>query len=99
MLATSEAGDLHIDLTILNETGEWSAMQAVPAKPAVLKAGDGTDHQLRHRLCRHGRTLPGSGLSDERLHRPGRRLKPKRSLSMWNARAQKPFRDRNFPLM
>jgi hypothetical protein len=40
-VGTSAAGDLHIDLTILNETAEWSAMQAVPAKPAVLKAGDG----------------------------------------------------------
>jgi hypothetical protein len=40
-VGTSVAGDLHIDLTILNETAEWSAMQAVPAKPAVLKAGDG----------------------------------------------------------
>jgi hypothetical protein len=40
-IGTSEAGDLHIDLTILNETGEWSAMQAVPAKPAVLKASNG----------------------------------------------------------
>jgi hypothetical protein len=40
-IGTSDAGDLHIDLTILNETGDWSAMQADPAKPAVLKAGDG----------------------------------------------------------
>jgi hypothetical protein len=37
-VGTSDAGDLHIDLTILNETGDWSAMQAVPAKPAVLTA-------------------------------------------------------------
>ncbi len=37
----TEAGDLHIDLTIRNETGDWSAMQAVPGKPAVLKTGDG----------------------------------------------------------
>jgi hypothetical protein len=37
----SEAGDLHIDLTIRNETGKWSAMQAVAGKPAVLTAGDG----------------------------------------------------------
>ena len=37
----SPAGDLHIDLTILNETGEWSAMQAVPGKPAVLKTANG----------------------------------------------------------
>ncbi len=37
----SESGDLHIDLTILNETDEWSALQAVDAKPAVLKTSDG----------------------------------------------------------
>jgi len=40
-VGTSDAGDLHIDLTIQNENAEWSAMQAVPAKPAVLKAADG----------------------------------------------------------
>jgi hypothetical protein len=40
-VGTSSAGDLRIDLTILNETGEWSAMQAVPDKPALLKAANG----------------------------------------------------------
>jgi hypothetical protein len=35
---TTTAGVLHIDLTILNETAAWSAMQAVPARPAVLTA-------------------------------------------------------------
>jgi hypothetical protein len=40
-VGTSDAGDLHIDLTIQNETAEWSAMQAVPARPAVLKTADG----------------------------------------------------------
>ena len=37
----SDAGDLHIDITIRNETGDWSAMHAVENKPAVLTAGDG----------------------------------------------------------
>ena len=37
----SEAGDLHIDLTLRNDTGDWSAMQAAANKPAVLAAGDG----------------------------------------------------------
>lgn len=37
----SEAGDLHIDLTIRNDTGDWSTMQAVKNKPAVLTTGDG----------------------------------------------------------
>jgi hypothetical protein len=32
-------GDLLIDITIRNETGDWSTMQAVPQKPAVLKNG------------------------------------------------------------
>ena len=40
-IGMSDAGDLHIDLTILNETAEWSAMQAVPGEPAVLTTGDG----------------------------------------------------------
>jgi hypothetical protein len=40
-VGTSEAGDLRVDLTIINETGEWSAMQAVPDRPAVLKAANG----------------------------------------------------------
>lgn len=40
-VTTSSAGDLHIDLTIRNETADWSAMQAVPGKPAVLAAADG----------------------------------------------------------
>jgi hypothetical protein len=40
----SEAGDLHIDLTIRNETGKWSAMQAIAGKPAVLTAGGKTSN-------------------------------------------------------
>lgn len=37
----SEAGDLHIDITLRNETGDWSAMQAAEGKPAMLTGGDG----------------------------------------------------------
>jgi hypothetical protein len=37
----SEAGDLRIDLTLRNDTGDWSTMQAVSAKPAVLTTSDG----------------------------------------------------------
>ena len=37
----SDGGDLHIDITIRNETTDWSAMQAVAGKPAVLKDGAG----------------------------------------------------------
>jgi hypothetical protein len=38
---TSDQGDLHIDLAIRNDTQDWSAMQAVQGKPAVLTTGDG----------------------------------------------------------
>ena len=38
-VSTSSAGDLHIDITIKNETGEWSTMQAPAGHPAVLTAG------------------------------------------------------------
>ena len=37
----SDAGDLHLDITIRNETGAWSAMQATTGKPAVLTTSDG----------------------------------------------------------
>jgi hypothetical protein len=40
-VTTSATGDVRIDLAILNETGDWSAMQAVPARPAVLRASNG----------------------------------------------------------
>ena len=35
------AGGLHVDVTIRNDTGAWSAMQATPAQPAVLTTSDG----------------------------------------------------------
>ena len=35
-IGKSESGDLHIDISIRNETGEWSAMNAVDDKPALL---------------------------------------------------------------
>lgn len=37
----SESGDLHIDLTLRNETADWSAMLAAANKPAVFTDGDG----------------------------------------------------------
>lgn len=37
----SDAGDLHIDITIRNDTGDWSTMQAMVDKPAILTTGDG----------------------------------------------------------
>jgi hypothetical protein len=40
-IGESDAGDLHIDITIRNETADWSAMQALADTPAVLRMGDG----------------------------------------------------------
>ena len=37
----SDAGDMHVDITIRNDTGDWSAMAAADG-PAVLRAGDGS---------------------------------------------------------
>jgi hypothetical protein len=37
----SDAGDLRIDITLRNKTGDWSAMQTKPNSPAVLTDGDG----------------------------------------------------------
>jgi hypothetical protein len=37
-IGVTDAGDLKIDISIRNDTGEWSAMQAA-AKPAVLTSG------------------------------------------------------------
>jgi hypothetical protein len=37
----SENGDMHIDITIRNDTGDWSTMRAVEDKPAVLTTSDG----------------------------------------------------------
>jgi hypothetical protein len=36
----SDAGDLHVDITIRNDTGDWSAMSAAN-KPAILTTSDG----------------------------------------------------------
>jgi hypothetical protein len=38
-VGASSAGDLHIDIAIRNETGDWSAMQAAADHPAVLASG------------------------------------------------------------
>ncbi len=40
-MGKNDAGDLHIDITIRNETTDWSLMQAVEGKPAVLHTSDG----------------------------------------------------------
>jgi hypothetical protein len=40
-LGKSDAGDLHIDLALRNDTQDWSAMQAATDHPAVLKDSAG----------------------------------------------------------
>jgi hypothetical protein len=37
----SDVGDLHVNITIRNDTGDWSTMQSVAGKPAVLTTSDG----------------------------------------------------------
>jgi hypothetical protein len=41
----SDAGDLHVDFAIRNDTGDWSTMQAVADKPAILTGSDGKTTQ------------------------------------------------------
>jgi hypothetical protein len=38
-VSTTADGALHVDLTLLNETGDWSAMRPAEGRPAVLHAG------------------------------------------------------------
>jgi hypothetical protein len=40
-VGSSSAGDLHVDITIQNETGDWSVMQAAAGRPVVLTTSDG----------------------------------------------------------
>jgi hypothetical protein len=40
-IGKSETGDLHIDISLRNETVDWSAMKAAPDQPALLISGDG----------------------------------------------------------
>ena len=40
-VSRSDSGDLHIDITLRNDTGDWSTMHAVEGTPAVLRTSDG----------------------------------------------------------
>ncbi len=40
-VSPSDTGGLHIDITIRNETGDWSTMSALAERPAVLETGSG----------------------------------------------------------
>jgi hypothetical protein len=41
-VSTSDAGDLHVEITIRNDMGDWSTMQAIADQPALLTTSDGT---------------------------------------------------------
>lgn len=43
-VSQTSAGDLHVDLTIRNETGDWSTMKAVEGQPALLTTSDSKKH-------------------------------------------------------
>jgi hypothetical protein len=38
-VSQTDSGALHVDVTIQNETGDWSSMQALPGQPAILEGG------------------------------------------------------------
>jgi hypothetical protein len=40
-VSAADGGGLHIDLAVRNDTLDWSAMQAIPEKPAVLTGSGG----------------------------------------------------------
>ncbi len=46
-ISQTEEGSLHIDLTIRNETGDWSTMSAVEDKPAILPPAMGKSMNAR----------------------------------------------------
>lgn len=43
-VSRTDAGDLHIDITLRNESGEWSTLKVADDKPVVLTTGDGEEH-------------------------------------------------------
>ncbi len=43
-ISQTETGDLHVDITIQNATGEWSTMQAEPGKPAIFESDGKTSN-------------------------------------------------------
>jgi hypothetical protein len=40
-VSKNDAGDLHIDITIRNETNTWSVMESVAGQPAIFTTSDG----------------------------------------------------------
>ncbi|MEA4907310.1 MAG: hypothetical protein VB089_06815 [Anaerolineaceae bacterium] len=60
-VSPTAGGDLHIDLTLRNDTGDWSAMQAAAGKPAVLTPSGGSKSNCETVLVSSGghRLAPG----------------------------------------
>jgi hypothetical protein len=60
-VSTNSEGDLHVDITIRNDTGDWSTMQAVSDKLALLIAEDGKTTQCSEIFINTGghRLAPG----------------------------------------
>lgn len=73
-VSQTAAGDLHIDLTIRNETAEWSMMKAVEGQPAVL-TNAGEDYNCETVFVGTGghRLAPGFQM---RGYTGGTKLKP-----------------------
>ncbi len=75
-VSESETGGLHIDITIRNDTGDWSTMRTEAGKPAVLTTTDGKTtncdtvfvgtggHRLAPGFQMRGYTSEVSGLSE-----------------------------------
>lgn len=69
------ASALHVDLTIRNETGAWSAMQAPADQPAVLTRSDGTSTSCATVFVGTGGTSIAPGFQI-RGYTGGTKLKP-----------------------
>jgi hypothetical protein len=69
------AGALHVDVTIRNETGAWSTMQAPADQPAVLTRSDGTSTNCATVFVGTGGTSIAPGFQI-RGYTGGTKLKP-----------------------
>ena len=82
----ASAGALHVDITITNATGAWSAMQATGGQPAVLTTSDGKTTTCATVFVGTGGTYLAPGFAVRGLHRGARR--PLRSPSSCTSSAR-----------
>jgi hypothetical protein len=75
----TDAGDLHIDIAIENETGDWSSMQATANKPAVLTTSDGKTTNCENVFVSTGGTSLAPGFR-MRGYTGGTKMAPKTQL-------------------